>query len=67
MIKVATALAVAAWASAWLTGSTELFVLAMTITVAAFGSLLLAASVILEARHEQRFGPRRACGTQSGP
>src|SRR6516164_5276397 len=38
MISVAATLAAAAWAAAWLTGSAELVVLAMTITIAAFGS-----------------------------
>ena len=71
MIVVATALASGAWAAAWLTGSTELFVLAMTITIAAFGSLLLAGAVILQVRHEQRSSgqlpPRRGgSGRASG-
>ena len=71
MIVVATALASGAWAAAWLTGSTELFMLAMTITIAAFGSLLLAGAVILEVRHEQRSSgqlpPRRGgSGRASG-
>ena len=71
VISVATALASGAWAAAWLTGSTELFVLAMTITIAAFGSLLLAGAVILQVRHEQRSSgqlpPRRGgSGRASG-
>jgi len=48
MISVAATLAAAAWAAAWLTGSTELFALAMTITIAAFGSVLLAGAVMLD-------------------
>ena len=71
VIGVAITLAAGAWAAAWLTGSTELFVLAMTITIAAVGSLLLGGAVILEARHEQRFSgqlpPRRGgSGRASG-
>jgi len=48
VISVGTTLAAGAWAAAWLTGSTELFVLAMAITIAAVGSLLLAGAVMLD-------------------
>ncbi len=56
VISVAATLAAGAWAAAWLTGSTELFVLAMAITIAAVGSLLLAGAVILESRRGKLSG-----------
>jgi hypothetical protein len=68
MISVAATLAAGAWAVAWLTGSTELFVLAMTITIAAFGSVLLAGAVMLESRRDPHpmmrspIGPRISIG-----
>ena len=65
LISVAATLAAGAWAAAWLTGSAELFVLAMTITIAAFGSVLLAGAVMLESRSDQRSSgqsPRRPRG-----
>jgi len=54
LISAATTLAVAAWLLAWLTGSAELFTLAISITVASFGSFLVAGSVMLESRHDRR-------------
>jgi hypothetical protein len=54
VISVAITLAAGAWAAAWLTGSAELFALAVSVTVASFGSLLLAGAVMIEARREQR-------------
>ena len=54
MISAGTALATGAWLVAWLTGSTELLVLALSITIASFGSLLLAGAVMLESWNAQR-------------
>jgi hypothetical protein len=54
LIRAGTMLAAGAWAAAWLTGSTGLFVIAVTITIACFGSLLLAGAVMLESRRRSR-------------
>jgi Domain of unknown function (DUF1707) len=54
VIGTAATLAAAAWAAAWLTGSAELFVLAMTVTIAAFGSVLLARAVMRGERRMRR-------------
>jgi Domain of unknown function (DUF1707) len=54
MISVAATLAAGAWAAAWLIGSPGLFVMAISITIAAVGSLLLAGAVMLESRHAPR-------------
>jgi Domain of unknown function (DUF1707) len=53
VIRVATTLAAAAWLVAWVTGSAELFVMAISITIAWAGSLLLAGSVMLESRNDR--------------
>jgi len=54
LISAGTTLAAGAWLVAWLTGSPGLFVMAISITVACFGSLLLAGAVMLESRNDQR-------------
>jgi hypothetical protein len=64
VISVGTTLAAGAWAAAWLTGSTGLFVLAMAITIAAVGSLLLAGAVMLESRRPAH--ARRSLGQVPG-
>jgi hypothetical protein len=56
VISAGTMLAAGAWAAAWLTSSTELVVMAIVITIASVGSLLLAGAVMLESRHSNRSG-----------
>jgi hypothetical protein len=54
LISVAATLAAGIWAAAWLTGSPGLFVMAISITIASVGSVLLAGAVMLESRHDPR-------------
>jgi Domain of unknown function (DUF1707) len=56
VIRVGTTLAVGVWAVALVSGGPLALTLALTFTLAYFGSLLLAGAVLLESRRELRSG-----------
>jgi hypothetical protein len=73
VIRVGTTLAVGVWAVALVSGGPLALTLALTFTLAYFGSLLLAGAVLLESRRELRSGtlplpagcPGRICPPRS--